>query len=96
MSSPLVRRGDINETGGAIIGPCSSTVFANGQPVSLIGDMVSAHAPCNPRNPAHCAAFVTAGSGVVFSENQSVVHVGVSDSCGHSRLTGSPDVITGL
>ena len=95
MSSPLVRRGDINQTGGAITGPCSSTVFANGRPVSLIGDRVSAHAPC-PRIPAHCSASVTAGSGVVFSENQSVAYVGASDSCGHSRSTGSPNVITGV
>ena len=94
MTSPVVRLGDINNAGGAIIGPSASTVLTNGVPTSLIGDRVSAHAPC-PRVPSHCAAVVVGGSGTVLAEGRPVVYVGASDSCGHTRSTGSPTVLVG-
>jgi uncharacterized Zn-binding protein involved in type VI secretion len=95
MASPVVRLGDVNNAGGSILGPSASTVLTNGIPTSLIGDRVSAHAPC-PRIPSHCAASVVQGSGTVFAEGRPVVYVGASDSCGHSRASGSSTVITGF
>jgi len=95
MTSPVVRIGDINNAGGAIIGPSAPTVITNGLPTSVIGDRVSAHAPC-PLVPSHCAAVVVQGSGTVFAEGRPVVYVGAIDSCGHVRAIGSPTVITGF
>jgi uncharacterized Zn-binding protein involved in type VI secretion len=95
MTSPVVRIGDINNAGGAIIGPSAPTVITNGLPTSVIGDRVSAHAPC-PKVPSHCAAFVGQGSATVLAEGRPVVYVGAIDSCGHARATGSPTVITGF
>jgi len=97
MASPVVRVGDINNAGGAIIGPSAPTVLTNGLPTSVIGDRVSPHAPC-PKVPSHCAAFVGQGSGTVLAEGRPVVYVGAIDSCGHVRATGSttPAVITGF
>lgn len=94
MSTPIVRLGDVNNAGGAVVGPGAPTVLANGIPVSLLGDRVSAHAPC-PDVPSHCGAVVAQGSGTVFAESQSVSFVGATESCGHSRATGSPSVLVG-
>lgn len=94
MASPVVRRGDINQAGGAIIGPGASTVLTNGISTSVVGDRVSAHAPC-PIIKSHCAAVVVQGSSTVVAEGRPVVYVGAADSCGHSRATGSPTVIVG-
>lgn len=93
MTSPLVRLGDINQAGGAVVSSVASTVLTNGLPTSLIGGSVSAHPPCSPESPAHCSAVVTQASGTVFAEGQPVVYVGAVDSCGHSRATGSPNVL---
>lgn len=43
--------------GGIIKGPGSSTVFIEGAPASLQGDIITPHAPC-PIIPIHCAAIV--------------------------------------
>jgi len=95
MVAPVVRLGDINNAGGAIIGPGALTVLTNGIPTSLIGDRVSAHAPC-PFVPSHCGAVVVGGSGTVLAEGRPVVFVGAPDSCGHARATGSPTVLVGI
>ncbi len=94
MTSPVVRLGDINNAGGSVVGPGSSTVLTNGIPTSLIGDRVSAHPPC-PDSPSHCAAVVAQGSGTVLAEGRPVVYVGATDSCGHARATGSSNVLVG-
>lgn len=94
MTSPVVRVGDANNAGGVITGPAAATVLTNSIPTSLIGDNVSPHAPC-PRVPSHCAAVVTQGSSTVFAEGRPVVYVGATDSCGHTRASGSPTVLVG-
>lgn len=92
MTSPVVRYGDVNHAGGAIIGPSSPTVLCTGLPASVIGDRVSPHAPC-PKVPSHCAAFVAQGSTTVFADGRPVVYVGATDSCGHIRASGDLTVL---
>jgi hypothetical protein len=52
---------------GVIMGPGSLTVFAEGIPISLPGDVVAPHAPC-PLPPIHCAALTNpTGNATVFA-----------------------------
>lgn len=93
---PLVsRRGDANGAGGVITGPCAPTVLANNRNVSLPGDGVTAHPCCGaPGCGVHCGPSTSGGSATVFADGKPVIRVGAdSDTCGHSRATGSPDVI---
>jgi len=96
MAAPLlVRLGDINIAGGAVLGPGAPTVLTNGLPTSCIGDFVAPHAPC-PKVPSHCAAAVAQGSPTVLANGRPVAYVGAIDSCGHIRATGSPAVFVGI
>lgn len=93
MSRKVVRRGDVNSAGGVAMQGAGS-VFANGRPIVYPGVSVSAH-PCCGRKGCnkHCSASTTGGSPSVFVEGKKVIRVGDSDSCGHSRASGSPDVM---
>lgn len=63
----ITRVGLDNAGGGVITGPGSTTVFAEGAPVSLPGDIILPHPPCDSGNP-HCVATTNlAGSPNVFS-----------------------------
>lgn len=83
-----VRKWDINNAGGRDIGRCAPTVLINNRPAGVIWDTVSPH-------PPHLRAYVAEGSETVFSEYKNQVYIGCLDSCGHYRMTGSPDVIVG-
>lgn len=87
------RLGDANSAGGVITTIPQSTVFANGQLVSVDGSIGTGHAPC-PIVPIHCAgAWATAGgSGNVFINGIPVNFTGNSDTCGHTRVGGSGTV----
>jgi uncharacterized Zn-binding protein involved in type VI secretion len=88
----LCRVGDINQTGGAIIGG-ASTVFANGLKVGQLGNQLTPHAPWSKKaHPPHRKATVTSGSPTVFADGIAVARVTSSNSCGHSMAQGSPDV----
>lgn len=93
----VVRVGDSNSAGGRIIGPGASTVFVNGSPMSVLGDRITPHPPCgSPGGQAHCAASTVQASATVFAQGRPVVFVGALDSCGHVRVSGSPNVIIGF
>ena len=87
----LSRKGDTNQTGGAIMRG-SSTVFANGIPVGLHVSQITPHAPWGRPHPPHDAATTTSGSPTVFADGVPVLRVGSGNSCGHSIVQGSPDV----
>lgn len=87
----LSRKGDKNQTGGAIMRG-AGTVFSNGIPVGLHVSQITPHAPWGPPHPPHEAATTTQGSPTVFCEGVPVLRVGSGNSCGHSIVEGSPDV----
>ena len=88
----LSRKGDKNQTGGEILRG-ASTVFANGMQVGLKGSQIAEHAPYGPPHPPHVCATVITGSDTVFAESRPVAKVGSGNSCGHSIVEGSPDVV---
>lgn len=90
----IARDGDVNEEGGAIISG-ASTVFVNGILVGLVGDTITAHSPYGIPHPPHAAPNVTDGSGTVFADGILVAWVGSGNSCGHSIVVGSDNVVVG-
>ena len=87
------RMGDVNTGGGKIHSIPQGTVFANHLLVSVNGSRGTGHPPC-PLPSIHCSnAWVTAqGRSTVYANNISVNCEGDSDTCGHSRASGSPNV----
>jgi uncharacterized Zn-binding protein involved in type VI secretion len=73
---------------GMIIGPGQPTVLVNGTPISVVGDLVTAHGA-----PPHTAAVIITGSGTVFAGGKPISIQGVSTcTCAHPVVTGSPTV----
>ena len=73
---------------GTDSGPGAQTVFAEGSPVSLVGDLVSPHGEA-----PHISATIATGSDSVFAEGKPVVVQGLSKaSCSHEVTTGAATV----
>ena len=90
---PAIQRvGDANGAGGvAQVGVAS--VQVNGRAVIVEGNSVTPHPCCGRRGCAiHCSATTTNGSGTVRAGGIAIVYTGSSDTCGHARAGGSPDV----
>lgn len=90
----IARDGDTNEEGGAIISG-AATVKVNGKLVGLVQDTLTSHAPYGPPHPPHEAPTITDGSGTVKADGKFVAWVTSGNTCGHSIVVGSPDVIVG-
>ena len=74
---------------GTDIGPGAATVFAEGTPVSLVGDRVTPHG-----KPPHTSPVIVNGSGTVFSEGRPVVVQSLSKAtCAHPVVTGAATVL---
>jgi uncharacterized Zn-binding protein involved in type VI secretion len=92
----VVRMGDVNSAGGVATSGVF-TVLANGRPVVPPGTRVTPHPCCGAKGCGiHCGASTTMGAPRVLAGGRPVVFVGSPDTCGHSRATGSPNVIVGL
>jgi uncharacterized Zn-binding protein involved in type VI secretion len=90
---PAVQRvGDSDSGGGVIIGGVP-TVFVNNRPISVNGDPVTGHFPFGIVHGSPCT--MQQQNSTVFANNILVVITGDADTCGHSRLNGSPDVFIG-
>lgn len=89
--SGVSRKGDKNQTGGAII-QTAKTVFVNGLPVGIKGSTISDHAPYGPPHPPHAHSTVTVGSPTVFAESIPIARIGSQNSCGHTMTEGSANV----
>ena len=91
----VVRRGDANSAGG-VATQGAATVLVNGRGVVPPGASVTPH-PCGGSKGcnAHCNARTTGGSATVFAEGKPIILVGDSDTCGHARAQGSPNVFIG-
>ena len=90
---PAIQRvGDANTAGGiAQIGVVS--VRANGRNVIVVGNPVTPHPCCGSRGCAiHCSATTTNGSSTVRAGGIAIVYTGSSDTCGHPRAGGSPNI----
>jgi uncharacterized Zn-binding protein involved in type VI secretion len=90
----VVRLGDVNSAGGAVIKNQVKNVFVNGKPICVVGDGVSPHPPC-PKNHKHCKARTSQGSRSVTANGIPVVYKGNRDTCGHPRNTCSNNVFVG-
>ena len=91
-----VRQGDTNGAGGVAIGG-ANTVKINGRNAMTPGQRVTPHPCCGARGcEKHCKARTGRGSSRVFVRGRPLVYVGSSDSCGHSRATGSRNVNVGI
>jgi uncharacterized Zn-binding protein involved in type VI secretion len=89
---PAVQRvGDPDSGGGTIISGVP-TVFVNNLQISVSGNPVSGH----PRGFIHSSpCTMQQQNSTVFANNTLVVVTGDPDTCGHSRLNGSPNVFIG-
>jgi uncharacterized Zn-binding protein involved in type VI secretion len=89
---PAVQRvGDSNSAGGQATGGIAS-VRVNGQPIIVVGNKVTGHAPWGKPHPPHATATVKGGSASVRAGGIPVIRTGDTDTCGHTRIGGSADV----
>jgi len=68
----------------------ANSVIVDGVPVAVHPCIISPHG-----KKKHKHAVTVIGSGTVLAEGKPVVYVGVPETCGHSRVTGSSTVIVG-
>lgn len=88
---PAVHRiGDPNSGGGTVASTTQGTVFANGILISVNGSPVTDHG-----RGVHDAPTTASGSATVFINGIPVNRAGDSDTCGHQRTSGSPNVNVG-
>lgn len=97
MPGLVCRVGDKNAAGGVILNG-DPTVLVNNRPVAIIGSKVTPHPCCGAKGcpPVHCSASTTSVNKTVLVNGKPIVTVGDVDTCGHSRLGGSTDVIVGV
>lgn len=88
MGQPLSRWGDKNQAGGMILRGARSVV-CNSIPVGLHVSPISPH----PTGGVHAAAVTTTASPDVICEGSPVLRITSGNSCGHSIIQGSRDVV---
>lgn len=92
---PNVAKVGFSTAGGVITGPGIPNILVEGQPISVVGDLISYHG-----DPPHSAPTITTGSATVKAGFRSVTIAdgpGISTaSCGHKASIGAPTVLIGL
>jgi len=83
------RVGDANDAGGRITSGVE-TVRVNNLPISVDGSPVSSHG-----KNVHAGPTTAGGVASVRARNIAVNVTGNKDTCGHTRVGGSPNVRTG-
>jgi len=96
MPGALQRVGDPNSAGGVIING-DSTVLVNGRPIAVQNNSVTPHPCCGQQNcpPIHCNAKTQTNSPTILVNGKPIILTGAIDTCGHVRVSGSPDVRAG-
>jgi len=89
MPRPQVRLGDVNSYPAPVIGVKAVRTLTNGLPSSTAGDIVAPH----DSKPVHISV-TTSTQPRVLIQGVPVTRVGDVDTCGHVRITGSPNVLT--
>lgn len=87
MGRPVQRVGDANDAGGVITSSQQDFVSDQGALVAVNGSPVSGHPPFFP---PHDAPYTSQGAAFVTINGAPVNRTGDSDTCGHSRVGGSP------
>lgn len=90
----VVRIGDINSAGGQAISGHSNTLV-NARPAARQGTKVTPHPCCgSPGCGIHCSANAAyPGKLTVTINGIPMLKTGDTDTCGHSRASGSNNVI---
>lgn len=94
---PAVQRvGDQNSAGGVILNG-DNTVLVNGRAIAIQGASVSAHPCCGRKGcpPTHCNAKTQTKNSTVLVNGVPLIFTDDTDTCGHARAGGSPDVAVG-
>jgi len=87
----VARVGDV-DSGGGVVAAGVDSVTVNGAPIAVVGDPITPHWSGDNIH----IAVVAVGSSTVTAGGLPVNYVGAPDSCGHIRVTGSPDVTVGV
>lgn len=90
-----VRKGDVNEVGAPVIADVADTVLVNGRPAALKGSLIKDHVnPAYQMKPPHIGGpTIVEGAGSVIVEGKPAAFKGASESCGHSQVEASDDVM---
>jgi uncharacterized Zn-binding protein involved in type VI secretion len=96
MPGGVQRLGDPNSVGGTIL-EGDPSILVNFRPIAVFNAMVSPHPCCGAQGcpPIHCAAETTSVNYSVLVNGFPIVTDGDLDTCTHSRVAGSTDVIVG-
>jgi uncharacterized Zn-binding protein involved in type VI secretion len=90
---PAVQRVGDQDDGGGVITSGESSVLVNGRPIAVENDPVSPHPPCGQQGgDPHCNAKTQPSISDVKANGKLVITTGANDTCGHTRVGGSPDV----
>lgn len=91
---PAVQRvGDQNSAGGVILNGDNS-VLVNGRAIAIQGASVSPHPCCGQKGcpPTHCNAKTQTKNFTVLVNGIPLIITNDTDTCGHARAAGSPNV----
>ena len=90
---PLVGKVSFSLVGtGLDIGPGVPNILVEGQPISVVGDLVAPHG-----KPPHVVASIVSGSSTVLAAGRPITATSLSKAtCGHSMVTGAPTVQVGI
>jgi uncharacterized Zn-binding protein involved in type VI secretion len=96
MGKAVQRVGDQNSAGGLILRG-DTTVLVNGRPVAVRNAPVSPHPCCGRQGcpPVHCNARTQTRTSQILVNGIPLVVLNDTDTCGHNRVGGSPNVIVG-
>ncbi len=96
MGRAVQRVGDQNSAGGLILSG-DATVLVNGRNIAVQNAPVSPHPCCGAQGcpPVHCNAQTQASTGEILVNGIPLIILNDTDTCGHTRVGGSPDVVVG-
>ena len=90
-----VQRVGDQDSGGGRITQGENSVRVNGKPIAVVNAPVTVHLPSKgPKDHKH-ARTQASNNSTVKANGKLVVVTGDTDTCGHKRVGGSPDVNIG-
>jgi uncharacterized Zn-binding protein involved in type VI secretion len=93
-SGGVVRLGDANTGGGLVMASgCDPTVLVNSRPVAVALGGVTPHPPCPVG--IHCTAQLQIKPSAILVNGKPIAVWPSVDTCGHTRVSGSFDVVIG-